>query len=459
MGYQNLTHFTRWLSILLITYLAGVIIALIMHAMIYRQTTRVARGVTIDFAQIDAVYRWLAITIGTSTVLLVVITIVFSVWVVRANRNAWNLGASMRIRPGWAVGYFFIPIFNLFKPYQAMKDLYLAAHDSDATTGLVDLWWSCFWGSWILIRIVARVDARAETPADFQGSLVLSLIHDASIILLIVSTLVMVNRIAAGLAAWHSEELAAQRAEQGTQIEEQSQDLDVAKRFAWTGQRPIAAIVVVAILLVPAILIVRTLVQRNSGDTVVVVLVPKDLQRVSRNTSAAARVVADRMDEFYGRNRAEVLFDCDQIVVLIPNEGEQVTQRVISLVARRGELAFRSVKPHAQDRSTNLLSLGDLEPASFDGSIIRTVNTDFGPGRVEPLLLFYIEIGHRPAFSRFTSQHVGRRLAIVVDDAVLVAPTLQAPIEFSGSIGGFSSMEEAADLAICFDLAPCRSPW
>src|ERR1700754_3506800 len=59
--------------------------------------------------------------------LLVTTIIVFAVWIHRANRNARALGAvGMRFSPGWAVGWFFVPIANLWKPYQAMKEIWQA---------------------------------------------------------------------------------------------------------------------------------------------------------------------------------------------------------------------------------------------------------------------------------------------------------------------------------------------
>ena len=50
-------------------------------------------------------------------------------WIYRANYNARQLGASgMKFTPGWSVGWYFIPIFTLWKPYQAMKEIWKASH-------------------------------------------------------------------------------------------------------------------------------------------------------------------------------------------------------------------------------------------------------------------------------------------------------------------------------------------
>jgi hypothetical protein len=66
---------------------------------------------------------------GTRITLIVLICI----WP-RANRNARALGATgMRFTPGWCVGWYFVPIMNLFRPYQAMKEIWMASVPSDAT--------------------------------------------------------------------------------------------------------------------------------------------------------------------------------------------------------------------------------------------------------------------------------------------------------------------------------------
>ena len=54
-------------------------------------------------------------------------------WIHRANHNARQLGADdMRFTPGWAVGWYFVPIAWFWKPYQAMKEIWLAsANPSD----------------------------------------------------------------------------------------------------------------------------------------------------------------------------------------------------------------------------------------------------------------------------------------------------------------------------------------
>ena len=92
-------------------------------------------------------------------VLFVVTVVIFGRWIVRANKSVRALGADgFRITPGWAVGYFFIPLFNLWRPYQAMTDLWRASHNPTSWTGttagsVLPAWWTL----WILSGVVGQI--------------------------------------------------------------------------------------------------------------------------------------------------------------------------------------------------------------------------------------------------------------------------------------------------------------
>lgn len=95
--------------------------------------------------------------------------IFFLMWTYRCNVNVRTMGATgLRIRPGWAVGWYFIPVFNLWKPYQAMKEVWQASLDPTnwfiLERGRIMAWW---WGVWIISGLideeVLELAAKAET--------------------------------------------------------------------------------------------------------------------------------------------------------------------------------------------------------------------------------------------------------------------------------------------------------
>lgn len=78
--------------------------------------------------------------------------VVFLSWVYRATANLRPLGSlSVRFTPGWAVGYFFIPIVQLWRGYQVVADIWResqpAAVDEHGAylprkATLVGWWWA-----------------------------------------------------------------------------------------------------------------------------------------------------------------------------------------------------------------------------------------------------------------------------------------------------------------------------
>jgi hypothetical protein len=70
-----------------------------------------------------------AVVLATSLDLIVFIVtaVMWCVWQHRAHTNAIQLsGGGLRFTPGWAVGWWFIPVANLWKPFQAVRELWIA---------------------------------------------------------------------------------------------------------------------------------------------------------------------------------------------------------------------------------------------------------------------------------------------------------------------------------------------
>ena len=107
--------------------------------------------------------------IGLAVVLINISTIVlFAIWIYRVNSNLHALGTpGLRFTPGWAVGWYFVPFANLWKPYQAMKEIWRASKNPSAweseTTSPVLGWW-LFW--WIVSSLVANISLRMTLGAE-----------------------------------------------------------------------------------------------------------------------------------------------------------------------------------------------------------------------------------------------------------------------------------------------------
>jgi hypothetical protein len=133
-----------------------------------------------------------------------VVLVLFCIWTYRANHNARQLGApDMQFTPGWAVGWYFIPIANLWKPYQAMCEIWQAsanpAHWQQQPRGpILPLWWTLLLLSNVISTASLRLSLRAQTAStdsDVILAWVVSATNDAVGVLSDTTALVLVNQI------------------------------------------------------------------------------------------------------------------------------------------------------------------------------------------------------------------------------------------------------------------------
>jgi hypothetical protein len=108
-----------------------------------------------------------ALTGVVQLILYIVTAIVFGRWIYRAHKNLPELGARyLRITPGWAVGSFFVPLLNLWVPYQAMRDLAKASSlprrwELEATSPPILIWWIL----WVIVQFLGNATLRMQTQA------------------------------------------------------------------------------------------------------------------------------------------------------------------------------------------------------------------------------------------------------------------------------------------------------
>jgi hypothetical protein len=103
-------------------------------------------------------------------ILLLITAIAFLRWLHRCYVNLVAVGTrDLRFTPGWAVGYWFVPILNLFRPKQILDELWRATSPLDdgdsagAKTSLTALWLCALLTSAVTARIGAAVGAGSIT--------------------------------------------------------------------------------------------------------------------------------------------------------------------------------------------------------------------------------------------------------------------------------------------------------
>ena len=123
-------------------------------------------------------------------------------WIYRASRNAHALAEGLRTSPGWSVGWFFVPIANLWKPFQGLREAWQVSADPKAwqaqpTPELFRWWWGLWRASGILGNVAARVQSGATSVGGEMAAGALNLANDVIGIPLDLVFLVIVRRLCA----------------------------------------------------------------------------------------------------------------------------------------------------------------------------------------------------------------------------------------------------------------------
>jgi hypothetical protein len=102
---------------------------------------------------------------------LIIAGVSFIAWFHRAYDNLRDLGATtMRYAPGWAIGAWFVPVLNFWRPKQIANDIWRGSDPRhpgrqpvwrEPVSPLLWFWWS----AWILLFILSRAASQAWTSA------------------------------------------------------------------------------------------------------------------------------------------------------------------------------------------------------------------------------------------------------------------------------------------------------
>ena len=120
--------------------------------------------------------------------------IFFCIWTNKSMKNAWALredAALPTMAPGWAVGYYFIPILMLWKPFEGMKEIWQVTFQGERELGLLR-WW---WGFWLLSNFADNIGIKL--PTETFEELAVSCFYDGVTTLLAIGAGILVIQIVA----------------------------------------------------------------------------------------------------------------------------------------------------------------------------------------------------------------------------------------------------------------------
>jgi hypothetical protein len=138
-------------------------------------------------------------TIGlVQLVLIIAAAVVFIRWMHAAYRNIYLVApGERRYSPGWAIGSWFVPIMNLFRPKQMVNDIWRAGgrDAADAQPGALLLGWWLLWVlSSFIVNFAARSYMRADTAEEIKTGTILYLVSDAMSVVCAILAIVIVRK-------------------------------------------------------------------------------------------------------------------------------------------------------------------------------------------------------------------------------------------------------------------------
>ena len=119
---------------------------------------RMERGesITVEAATANDVRQGLVAFVYLATYLA--LAVAFLMWIYRATKNLAVIHPSEQlISPGWSVGWWFIPIAHLWKPYQAMTAIWTGSDPNSSPAPRIMLIW---WVVWLLSNLIGNMVLR-----------------------------------------------------------------------------------------------------------------------------------------------------------------------------------------------------------------------------------------------------------------------------------------------------------
>ena len=146
----------------------------------------------------------------------VVAAISFLVWLNRASSNLPALAVeNQRFSPGWAVGWWFVPIFWLWRPYQVVKEVWQGSHPGGVNPGplhrrdapvspLLGPWWATWLASNWLSTITARLFFSGHTVQELISADWLSVVSDAISLVALALAILLIRQITSNQGRKHA---------------------------------------------------------------------------------------------------------------------------------------------------------------------------------------------------------------------------------------------------------------
>lgn len=226
-GLRPLDGRARWAVIALIAVIVTDALAIGSDLLEIRLMNRVIDGEGVDVATLESNDDRQSVAAVLLLVAYVAAVVFFIRWFNAAYRNLPLLGQTeLRFKPGWAIGAWFVPFLNLWRPKQIANDIWRGSKPG-APTLHRDAWQSApvpallgvWWAAWIVATYVGNIAARAwfgnDTAEDVRAAATIDAVSLVVDIVAAVLAILVVRALTARQAA-HAQQLATSGAAPAT---------------------------------------------------------------------------------------------------------------------------------------------------------------------------------------------------------------------------------------------------
>jgi len=219
-GLRPLEGRARWAVIALVAVIVSDVVAMWSDWLEIDLMNRVLDGEDVSLDDLDSNDDRQGIVGILQLLALVASAFFFIRWFHAAYVNLRVLGQSnLRFRAGWAIGAWFVPILNLWRPKQIANDIWRGSdpdassfHESAWKDAGIPLLLGLWWAAWIATNVIGNAVGRAwfgrDTAEDIRDAATLDLASSVVDIGAAVLAVVVVRRLTARQAA-RGERLAA----------------------------------------------------------------------------------------------------------------------------------------------------------------------------------------------------------------------------------------------------------
>lgn len=218
---------------------------------------------------------------------------------------------------------------------------------------------------------------------------------------------------------------------------------------------------------------------KQTGQQVQLVLKADEIQRIRENApKQTVEVLRNRIDALGVSEPSIQMQGKGNVIVQLP--GLKDRQKAIDLIGPQAVLEFYLVDSEASAEKMNPLS--DVvkyeetrDPVTHEvtqripyvlekkvlltGEVIRDAQVRLDPNDSQPYVGISFDSIGKDRFAKITKEHVGRRLAIVMDDKIQSAPVIREQISGGeASISGSFSLDEASNLALVLRSGSLPAP-